>query len=79
MVKQGVRSGASLRKISSAISKLKKSRYVCPQCGKKSVKRISYSQWMCKSCKSVFAGGAYTATTSAGEAAKDFIEKYKKG
>lgn len=79
MVKKGVRSGAQMRKRAAAISKMKKSRFACPQCGKKSVKRISYSLWKCRSCKSVFAGGAYSPTTPAGESAKYFVEEQKEG
>jgi len=78
MVKAGVRYGADMRKITRKIKKNKTSRYSCPTCGKKSVKRKGYARWKCKSCGSEYAGGAYSFTTPGGESVKRMIVNVKR-
>lgn len=67
MAKQHVRYGAELRKRAAGITKLKKARYICPQCSKLNVKREGNALWECRSCGAEFAGGAYQLATSIGE------------
>ena len=47
---------------------------MCPKCGKAKVKRKSFAIWVCKACGAVFTGGAYSATTAAGEVSRRFVE-----
>ena len=67
MVRMSVRSGAELRKRAASADRMKRSRYACPACGKKSVKRVSNARWRCRSCGSTFAGGAYALSTPMGQ------------
>ncbi|MEM3372859.1 MAG: hypothetical protein QXF76_01435 [Candidatus Anstonellales archaeon] len=73
MASPNVRYGMKLRRLVSEINKLKKSRYVCPTCGKKKVKRIGFAHYQCTSCKSEYAGAAYSLSTNLGENAKAII------
>ncbi|RLG20194.1 50S ribosomal protein L37ae [Candidatus Micrarchaeota archaeon] len=67
MVNRDVRSGSELRKRADSADKLKRASYPCPVCGKRAVRRISNAKWKCRSCKKVFAGGAYSLTTPMGQ------------
>ena len=75
MVSTNVRGGAEIRKRVNALKDSKNSKFKCPRCEKKSVKRDSNSIWICKSCKAVYAGGTYSLTTPSGEASRRFTEK----
>jgi len=79
MVQFSVRGGAALRKRTAAVAKQKSSRYACPRCGKKSVKRVANSLWRCRSCGAEYAGGAYSLSTAVGEAARRLMENVRKG
>ncbi len=68
MVNASVRYGVSLRKRFNAISKEKKTRYMCDVCGKEAVRRVSTGIWKCRHCGATYAGGAYSLKTSAGDA-----------
>ena len=58
--KFGPRYGKKLRDIFSKINKTSKKRYNCPICAReKSVIRVSFGVWQCKSCKTKFASGAF--------------------
>ena len=72
------RYGTKIRKLVDAATDSQRSRYECRKCGKRKVKRKGFSIWRCKSCNSIFAGGAYTLSTEAGELATRFIEEYEK-
>jgi len=69
------RYGARIRKLVAAAEAKRKEKYVCPKCDKKKVVRIGYALWKCKGCGAMFAGGAYTFTTDAGDVAKRFVEE----
>jgi large subunit ribosomal protein L37Ae len=78
MVKSKVRYGAELRKRAEAVDKQRTAKYICPKCGKKSVRRVGYSLWKCNSCGAKFAGGAYSLTTTIGESGMRIISDAKK-
>jgi len=62
-----------MRKRAAGITKLKKSRYICPKCSKLNVKRAGNAHWECRSCGAEFAGGAYQLATSIGETANRLV------
>ncbi|MEM3400137.1 MAG: 50S ribosomal protein L37ae [Candidatus Micrarchaeia archaeon] len=74
MTRYSVRGGAELRKRVRAINAIKSAKHQCPVCGKKKVKRIGNAIWRCKSCETVFAGGAYSPTTLAGDSALRIVK-----
>ena len=78
MANYSIRYGASLRKRNAEIKREKTAHYKCEACGKTAVRRISTSIWKCKHCGKTYAGGAYTMTTPAGEAAKRLIAEMAK-
>ncbi|MBI5228169.1 50S ribosomal protein L37ae [Candidatus Micrarchaeota archaeon] len=75
---QTARFGASIRKLHDSAIKDKKKSYECPKCGKIKVVRKGNALWMCKGCKSTFAGGAYSFTTEAGELSRRLAADYAK-
>jgi large subunit ribosomal protein L37Ae len=68
--------GASNRKLVDKAVKSKRKHYECPKCNKIKLSRKGNAQWSCRSCKTGFAGGAYTFRTEAGEIAKRLIAEY---
>jgi len=70
--------GARLRKLADAADRAKRDKYECPKCGKKKVVRKGYAVWRCKSCDSVYAGGAYSLRTETGEIALRLTRGYEK-
>ncbi|MFH2105943.1 MAG: 50S ribosomal protein L37ae [Candidatus Micrarchaeota archaeon] len=70
--------GAKNRKKIDAALKTKNALYECRDCGKKKVRRKSFSQWECRSCGKRYAGGAYTLKTDAGTVAERLIGEYHK-
>ncbi|MCD6279407.1 50S ribosomal protein L37ae [Candidatus Micrarchaeota archaeon] len=66
MVSKQIRGGTKVRKRYNKLISSKNERYVCVRCGKKSVKRVSASVWVCNSCKTMFSGGMYSYRTPAG-------------
>ena len=71
------RYGKRLRDLAQAAEDKKNMRYECPKCGKRSVKRISYALWKCKSCRAMIAGGAYSLKTASGETARRLLSETK--
>ena len=59
----GVRARTRVRDIENQ----QRSKHICPQCGKKSVKRVSTGIWSCKKCDYTFAGGAYIPRTESAQ------------
>jgi large subunit ribosomal protein L37Ae len=74
MSNASIRYGARIRKMNAAVKREKQALYKCEVCGKMSVKRISTSIWRCRHCNTTYAGGAYSMTTTAGEAAKSLVQ-----
>lgn len=69
----GPRVGRKVRHEARKIEDLLKKPKKCPQCGKPKVRRKAAGIWECKSCGTVFAGGAYTPMAFKKEA-KSFEE-----
>jgi large subunit ribosomal protein L37Ae len=69
--------GARLRKLADTSDNNKKTKYECPRCGKMKVARKGYAIWKCKSCDSVYAGGAYSLKTEKGEIALRLTRSYE--
>lgn len=67
--------GARIRNLYDAALRAKQSRYVCPKCGKKKVKRTGNALWKCRSCGARIAGGAYSLSTETGGVARRIIEE----
>lgn len=76
--KYGTRYGQKLRKQVKAFEILQRTKYVCPFCGKTSVKRHSVGIWTCSACRRSVAGGAWEFSTSAAQTAKSTINRLKK-
>ena len=55
----GVRYGRTIRNKLEKIERKQKTLYICPDCNKKSVKRIAVGIWECIKCDAKFAGKAY--------------------
>lgn len=58
----GSKYGRKVKVIINKIEKQQKSKYICPNCKNKSVRRVSSGIWQCKKCGTRFAGGAYRPT-----------------
>ena len=62
----GPRYGRKIRVKISNIEAQMKHKHKCPQCGRKSVKRINTAIWQCSKCETTFAGGTYLPDTPVG-------------
>ena len=78
MASPNIRYGARIRKRQKAVKAEKIALYKCEECGVVAAKRISTRIWRCRHCGTIYAGGAYTMTTAAGEVAKRQIEAMSK-
>jgi ribosomal protein eL43 len=78
MTMRNVRYGARLRKLYDAALESKRTKYECPKCGKKNVRRKGNALWTCRSCSAVFAGGAYSFTTDTGDIVARMVREYEK-
>jgi len=74
----GARYGTPLKQEVNEIEKIQKTAQICPQCGKKSLKRKGYAKWVCKKCGAVVAGGAYYPQTDVGAIVERIINKGEK-
>ena len=52
--------------------------FICPFCGKKTMKRTVVGIWYCKKCTKTIAGGAWTPTTPAALAARHNVQRLRK-
>ncbi|ODQ68496.1 putative ribosomal protein, large subunit [Nadsonia fulvescens var. elongata DSM 6958] len=75
--KYGVRYGSSLRRQCKKLEIQQHASYVCPFCGKKTIKRNATGIWDCKSCNKTLAGGAYTLSTSAATTVRSTIRRLR--
>ena len=62
----GSRYGVKIRKKHDEVTAKSRAVYICIKCGKKGVRKNGYARWECRSCKTVFAGGAYSPETMVG-------------
>lgn len=62
--------GVRTRKKETAVKKQQKGKHECPRCHKKKLKNKSYAKWVCGSCGTEIAGGAYQPETEVGAAAR---------
>lgn len=76
--KYGTRYGQKLRKQVKAFEILQRTKYICPFCGKTSVRRQAVGIWTCNACRRSVAGGAWEFSTSAAQTAKSTINRLKK-
>lgn len=74
----GARYGSTLRKRMKAVLETQKDKYVCEACGKKAIKRKAVGIWKCKSCRRIFAGGAYVTETPAGKIFINMVKQHTK-
>ena len=68
------RYGVKIRSREKKILQQQRLKHACPSCGKKSVRRVSTALWKCRSCGALFAGGAYSPTTTVGAMARKTVE-----
>ena len=76
--KYGTRYGASLRKLVKKIEITQHMKYVCPFCGKKTIKRNAVGIWNCNGCRKQIAGGAYALSTPAAATVRSAIARLRK-
>ena len=76
--KYGTRYGSTLRKLLRKIEVSQHGTYLCPFCGKHTVKRDSAGIWKCRACKKVMAGGAYSLSTAAAVTVRSTISRLRK-
>lgn len=69
--------GGRLRVRAEIIAALKRARWPCTRCGKKSLRRFGTGLWICRACGVALAGGAYKPETEAGKEARRIIEALK--
>lgn len=74
----GVRYGTPLKQRVAKIEETQKTRQICPQCGRKSLKRKGYSIWVCRKCETKMAGGAYEPQTAVGKLVERVVRKREK-
>ena len=74
----GPRYSTPLKQVVREIEKTQKTRQICPQCGRKSLKRKGYSIWVCKKCGAKVAGGAYEPQTGLGKLVERIVKKSEK-
>ncbi|MHA1311142.1 MAG: 50S ribosomal protein L37Ae [Candidatus Helarchaeota archaeon] len=71
----GTRYGATLRKRVKTIELKSRSKFRCPICRVKAVKRKSSGIWECQKCGHVMTGGAWVLETAEGKRSKRILRK----
>jgi len=59
----GTRYGVVIRKLTRDIERSQRSRFECPSCHHKSVKRVASGIWACRHCDAKFAAACYSPRT----------------
>lgn len=77
--KYGTRYGSSLRKQVKKMEITQHATYVCPFCGKTSVKRTAVGIWKCKAktCSKSIAGGAWSVNTQGATSVRSTIRRLR--
>jgi large subunit ribosomal protein L37Ae len=73
--KYGNRYGATLRKRMKATETMQIRKHECQACGRVAVKRKAVGIWRCRGCRRVYAGGAYSFHTAAGETYNNLLKR----
>lgn len=73
----GPRYGKGIRDRVTKIEVKQRKLHRCPNCGFKTVKRISTGIYKCKKCNTEFAGGAYTPATMTGKIVTKMVKQRK--
>ena len=73
----GSRYGKGIRDRVLGIEKKQRTFHKCPECGAKTLKRVSTGIYRCKRCGAEFAGGAYLPNTMAGNIVKKMVRQRK--
>jgi len=76
--KYQTRYGASVRKMIKKIEVSQHSKYECPFCAKRTVKRQVVGIWKCSKCGKAMAGGAWTPTTSKALTARHNVQRLRR-
>lgn len=71
----GPRYSTSLKEVVRDIEVAQKTKQVCPQCGRKALKRKGYAKWECSKCGAVMAGGAYEPKTAVGGLVEKIVSR----
>ena len=71
----GARYGVSVRRNAGMAMKKKSSKYTCPVCQYRQVRRRSVGIWHCSKCDYTFAGGAWEPFTRASDANSRIIRR----
>jgi len=74
----GSRYGTPLKQEVRDIERTQKTAQICPQCGRKALKRKGYAKWACSKCGALIAGGAYYPQTDVGAIVERIIKKGEK-
>ncbi|TFF88673.1 MAG: 50S ribosomal protein L37ae [Promethearchaeota archaeon] len=72
--KYGTRYGSTNRKRIREIELKSKSKFRCPKCRTRAVKRRSSGIWYCEKCNTLITGGAWILETSEGKRSRRTIE-----
>lgn len=58
--KYGARYGVTIKKEVNKVLQASKQKHTCPNCMKKTLKRVAAGVWQCAFCRTKMAGKAYT-------------------
>merc|ERR1711871_1927963 len=75
--KYGTRYGSSLRKQVKKMEISQHATYTCMFCGKNSMRRSAVGIWKCRTCKKVYAGGAYSVHTGGAMTVRSTIRRLR--
>ena len=74
----GSRYGTPLKQEIRDVERIQKTAQICPQCGRKALKRKGYAKWTCSKCGTQMAGGAYYPQTDVGAIVERILKKGEK-